>query len=184
MAAARGARVVSAPRGRGRQLVAGVAAATGTWLLMLHADARLGPASVRAAEAVVVRPDVDAAAWPLAVDGSGSWLRWVERGAGLRWRLTGLVYGDQGLLVRRAVYDAVGGYPDTRIMEDVVLARRLARRTRVVRLPVPIRADARRWQREGQVRGTVRNVTLLSLFLAGVTPDRLARWYRPEPRPR
>jgi hypothetical protein len=54
----------------------------------------------------------------------------------------------------------------------------------VVRLPEPILADARRWQREGRVRGTVRNVTLLSLFLAGVAPDRLARWYRPEPRAR
>ncbi|MEP6687018.1 MAG: hypothetical protein ABJC36_01640 [Gemmatimonadales bacterium] len=69
-------------------------------------------------------------------------------------------------------------------MEDVVLIRRLARRTRVVRLPVPILADARRWRREGRVRGTLRNVALLSLFLAGVAPDRLARWYRPEPRAR
>jgi hypothetical protein len=82
------------------------------------------------------------------------------------------------------VYDAVGGYPDTGIMEDVVLVRRLARRTRVLRLPAPILADARRWHREGRVRGTLRNVALLSLFLAGVAPDRLARWYRPEPRPR
>ena len=145
---------------------------------------RLAPAAVRAAEAVLTRPNVDCAAWPLAIDGTGRWLRWVERAAALRWRLTGLAYGDQGLLVRRSVYDAVGGYPDTRIMEDVVLIRRLARRTRVVRLPVPILADARRWQREGRVRGTLRNVALLALFLAGVAPDRLARWYRPEPRAR
>ena len=148
----------------------------------MHADARLVPAAVRAAESLLVRTDVDCAAWPLALDGPGPWLRWVERGAALRWRLTGLAYGDQGLLVRRAAYDAVGGYPDTTIMEDVVLIRRLARRTRVARLPVPILADARRWQREGRVRGTLRNATLLSLFLAGVAPDRLARWYRPEPR--
>ena len=139
---------------------------------------------MRAAEVVLARPDVECAAWPLAIDGAGAWLRWVERAAALRWRLTGLAYGDQGLLVRRPVYEAVGGYPDTRIMEDVVLIRRLARRTRVVRLPVPILADARRWQREGRVRGTLRNVALLSLFLAGVAPDRLARWYRPEPRAR
>ena len=96
------------------------------------------------------------------------WLRWVERGAALRWRLTGLAYGDQGLLVRRSLYDAVGGYPDTRIMEDVVLVRRLARRRESLRLPAPILADARRWRREGRVRGTLRNVVLLSLFLAGV----------------
>jgi hypothetical protein len=123
-----------------------------------------------------------AAAWPLAIDGTGAWLRWIERAAALRWRLTGLAYGDQGLLVRRALYDAVGGYPESSIMEDVTLIRRIARRAPVQRLPLPILADARRWQREGRVRGTLRNMTLLTLFLAGIAPDRLARWYRPEPR--
>ena len=147
---------------------------------MLHADVRLGPAALAAAEAALGRPEVDAAAWPLAIDGGDRWLRWVERGAALRWRLTGLAYGDQGLLVRRSVYDAAGGYPEARIMEDVVLIRRIARLTRVERLPAPIVVDARRWRREGRVRGTLRNATLLALLLAGVAPDRLARWYLPE----
>jgi hypothetical protein len=151
---------------------------------VVHADARLTPPAVRAAEAALGRPDVQAAAWPLAIDGEGRWLRWVERGAALRWRLTGLAYGDQGLLVRRALYDAVGGYPETRIMEDVILIRRIVRRARVERLPVPILADARRWRREGQVRGTLRNIVLLTLLLSGVAPDRLVRWYLPEPRAR
>lgn len=181
MAAAHGARVVRAPRGRGRQLAAGVGAATGDWLLVVHADARLTPEALQAGEAALRRADVQAAAWPLVIDGEGRWLRWVERGAALRWRLTGLAYGDQGLLVRRSLYDAVGGYPDTRIMEDVVLIRRIVRVARVERLPAPILADARRWRREGQVRGTLRNVALLTLFLAGIAPDRLARWYLPEP---
>jgi len=175
--------IASAP-GRGRQLAAGVAASAGSWLLVVHADARLGPAALAAAEAAIARPEVSAAAWPLAIDGTDSWLRWVERGAALRWRLTGLAYGDQGLLVRRSVYEAAGGYPESRIMEDVVLIRRIAKLTRVERLSEPIVADARRWRREGRVRGTLRNATLLALFLAGVAPDRLARWYLPEPRPR
>jgi hypothetical protein len=151
---------------------------------VVHADARLTPAAVRAAEAALERPGVQAAAWPLTIDGEGRWLRWVERGAALRWRLTGLAYGDQGLLVRRALYEAVGGYPETRIMEDVILIRRIVRRAGVERLPVPILADARRWRREGQVRGTLRNVVLLTLLLSGVAPDRLVRWYLPEPRAR
>jgi rSAM/selenodomain-associated transferase 2 len=184
MAAARGARVVRAAPGRGRQLAAGIQAATGDWLLVLHADARLAPPALAAAEAALERPDVHAAAWPLAIDGPDRWLRWVELGAALRWRLTGLAYGDQGLLVRRRVYDAAGGYPETPIMEDVVLIRRIARLTRVERLPVPILVDARRWRREGRVRGTLRNAALISLFLAGVSPERLARWYLPEPRAR
>jgi hypothetical protein len=158
-----------------------VAASTGDWLLVVHADARLPAAALRAAQAAMARPGTQAAAWPLAIDGAEAWLRVVERGAALRWRLTGLAYGDQGLLVRRSLYDAVGGYPETRIMEDVVLMRRLARHARVERLSAPILADPRRWRREGRVRGTLRNALLITLFLAGVTPDRLARWYRPEP---
>ncbi|MEO7474562.1 MAG: TIGR04283 family arsenosugar biosynthesis glycosyltransferase [Gemmatimonadales bacterium] len=181
VAAAHGARVVQVAPGRGRQLAAGVGAATGDWLLVVHADARLTPEALQAGEAALRRADVQAAAWPLVIDGEGRWLRWVERGAALRWSLTGLAYGDQGLLVRRSLYDAVGGYPDTRIMEDVVLIRRIVRVARVERLPAPILADARRWRREGQVRGTLRNVALLTLFLAGIAPDRLARWYLPEP---
>ena len=176
--------MVGATPGRGRQLAAGIQAASGDWLLVLHADARLAPPALAAAEAVLERSDVHAAAWPLEIDGPERWLRWVELGAALRWRLTGLAYGDQGLLVRRRIYDAAGGYPETPIMEDVVLIRRIARLTRVERLPVPILVDARRWRREGRVRGTLRNAALISLFLAGVSPERLARWYLPEPRVR
>jgi hypothetical protein len=171
---------VAAPRGRGRQLRAGVDAARGEWLLALHADARLSPAALAEAEATMSRSGLRAAAWPLAIDGAGRRLRLIELGAAWRWRLTGLVYGDQGLLVRRDAYEGAGGYPDTEFMEDVVLIRRLRRFGRVERLRHPILVDARRWRREGSLRGTLRNTILIGLFLAGVTPERLARWYRPE----
>lgn len=184
MASARGCRVVPAPRGRGRQLRAGIGAARGRWLLVIHADARLGPDALAEAERAVTGSTVQHAAWPLAIAGDGAWLRWVERGAALRWRLLGLAYGDQGLLVRRDLYDAAGGYPDTAIMEDVVLVRRLGRLAPMTRFRHPITADGRRWRREGAVRATLRNLVLLGLYLAGMAPDRLARWYQPEPRAR
>ncbi len=183
VAAARGCRIVASPRGRGPQLRAGCAAASGEWILVLHADARLEPAALAEAEAALARPDFQCAIWPLAIDATDSWFRWVERGAGLRWRMLGLAYGDQGLLVRRSLYDAAGGYPETRIMEDVVLMRRLGRLASVERFSRPILADARRWRREGRVRGSLRNVVLLLLYSAGVEPDQLARWYLPEPPP-
>lgn len=182
MAVARGCRVVQSPAGRGRQLRSGVNAAVGEWLLVLHADVRLPGEAVAEAERALARPVVQCASWPLAIAAPGPWFRWVERGAALRWRLLGLPYGDQGLLVRRGVYQAAGGYPDTPIMEDVVLVRRIGRIAPIERFQHPIVADARRWAREGQVRGTLRNLALLLLFFAGVTPDRLARWYLPEPR--
>jgi len=181
LAVARGCAVVRSTPGRGRQLQAGVAAARGDWLLVLHADARLPAAALAEAETALSRPEVQFAAWPLAIDRPGLWLRLVERGVALRWRLFGLAYGDQGLLLRRTLYDAAGGYPDSRIMEDVVLVRRLGRLAQSVRFCQPILADGRRWQREGRVRASLRNVALLLFFLAGVDPERLARWYLPEP---
>ncbi len=151
---------------------------------MLHADVRLSRDALAEVERAMASEATAHAAWPLAIDGPGFRLRIIERGAALRWRLFGLAYGDQGLLVRRSLYDAAGGYPLTPIMEDVILTRRLRRLARGTRLHTPIRADARRWKRDGALRGSLRNVWLLALFLAGVSPHTLERWYRPEPRGR
>ena len=183
LAADRGCMVVRSPAGRGRQLRAGVSASSGEWLLVVHADARLTAGALEEAEVALRQPGLRAAAWPLAIDAGGAWFRWLEWGAALRWRLFGLAYGDQGLLVARSLYDAAGGYPETRILEDAALIRRIARLAPVRHLRQPILADPRRWGREGRVRATLRNWALLILFLAGVHPERLARWYLPEPRP-
>ena len=173
--------MVRSERGRGRQLRAGITASRGDWLLLLHADARLGPAAIAEAERAMGRPEIQHAAWPLRIDGADPRLRWIERAASARWRLLGLAYGDQGLLVRRSLYEAAGGVPDTPIMEDVTLVRRLRRLAPMHRFREPILADARRWAREGALRASVRNATLLALYYTGVAPERLARWYRPEP---
>ena len=170
--------------GRGRQLRAGAAAALSEWLLVLHADTRVTPEALSEAVGALANHEVQCACWPLVIEGEGVWYRVIELGAALRWRLFGLAYGDQGLLVRRSLYEAAGGYPELGIMEDVVLIRRLGRLARIVRFRTPLRTDARRWAREGPVRASLRNVALLSLYLAGAAPDRLARWYTPEPRDR
>jgi rSAM/selenodomain-associated transferase 2 len=184
VAVARGCRVVGTAPGRGRQLRAAIDDAQGEWLIVLHADTRLRPEALAEAETAIARADVQCACWPLAIGAEGIWFRWAEWGAALRWRVFGLAYGDQGLLVRRSLYDAAGGYPDVGIMEDVVLIRRLGRLARIARFREPIIADARRWTREGPVRASLRNVALLAFYFAGAAPDRLARWYAPEPRDR
>jgi glycosyl transferase family 2 len=176
--------VLRTEAGRGRQLRAGAAAAVGEWLLVLHADARITPEALAEAVEALPKQEVQCGCWPLAIDREGAWFRAIELAATLRWRLFGLAYGDQGLLVRRSLYQAVGGYPELDIMEDVVLIRRLARLARIARFRTPLMADARRWEREGPLRASLRNVALLSLYLAGAAPDRLARWYAPEPRDR
>ncbi|MGD8727469.1 MAG: TIGR04283 family arsenosugar biosynthesis glycosyltransferase [Gemmatimonadales bacterium] len=173
-----GARVITAPLGRGPQLNAGAAAATGAWLCFLHADVRmLQPAREALARALGAR--TDAAVWDLAIQADGLWPRVMEVGARLRDRLGGLPYGDQGLLVRRALFEELGGYPDVPIMEDVAMVRALRRRTHLQRLGAPLLVSPRRWEREGPYRTWLRNAVLITAYHAGVPPSRLARWYRP-----
>ena len=105
--------------------------------------------------------------------------RFIEIGQALRQRLYGLPYGDQGLLVRRALFDAVGGFPDLPLLEDVAVLRALRRRTRVRTLPSVILTSGRRYRRGGVVRTWLRNTAIILLYHMGVPPHRLARWRGP-----
>ena len=96
----------------------------------------------------------------------------------VRWRR--MPYGDQGIFVRRSAFDAVGGFVEVRLMEDVLLMREFRRRGwRIELLPGPLHVDPRRWLKHGVVRQTLRNWTLLAGLRLGISPDRLAEFYTP-----
>jgi len=176
VAAAEGARVLESPRGRGRQLDEGARAATGDWLVFLHADTRL---EAGWADALASLPaDVAGGAFRLAIDSDRLAFRIVERAVRARVRLFALPYGDQGLFVRREAYAAVGGMPHLPLMEDVAFVRRLRRAGRLAFLPIRAFTSARRWDRYGIVGTTLRNWWLVGLYAAGRSPERLARIYR------
>lgn len=176
IAAETGARLVEAPCGRGLQLAAGCREVRGDWLLVLHADSVPGPGWTRAARRhMALRPD--RAGWfALTFDGGGAGAAMVAVWANLRARVFGLPYGDQGLLVPRALYEAVGGYAPIPLMEDVALVRAIGRR-RLAPIPHPIVTSAERYLRDGWTRRGWRNLTTLGLWFAGVSPERLARRY-------
>ena len=178
LARAAGATCMSGRRGRAAQMNAGARALDTPWILFLHADSRLPPAS-RAALAASLRSDHGPAAayFPFRLCGRGWFWRLVEAGQRLRERLTGLVYGDQGLLVRREVFEAVGGYPELPLMEDVEMVRRLRRSGGIERLPGPLLTSPRTYRRLGRWRVWLRNGVAISFYLAGVAPQRLLRWY-------
>jgi uncharacterized protein len=175
VAAREGACVLEAPRGRGRQLDQGARAATGEWLLFLHADTRLetGWADTLAA----LPAEVVGGAFRFAVDSPRAAFRVVERAVRLRLRLFALPYGDQGLFVRREVYARIGGVPHMPLMEDVAFVGRMRRAGRLAFPPVRAFTSARRWDRYGIVGTTLRNWSLLALYAAGQSPERLARRY-------
>lgn len=179
LAAASGARVVAAPRGRGSQLLAGADAATGEWLLFLHADTQLEDGWQRAVAAFVADPDNGerAAFFRFALDDASAGARRLERAVAWRCRTLGLPYGDQGLLIAAAFYRRLGGFRPMPIMEDVDLARRIGRR-RLVMLPLAAVTSAERWRRDGWIARSARNLLCLALYFLGLPPRAIAALYR------
>jgi rSAM/selenodomain-associated transferase 2 len=171
-----GAIVIEAPRGRGTQLAAGAAVATGDWLLFLHADCRPLPGWDDAVRAFIAGSPDKGGYFDLALDDEAPAARRLERMVAWRCRVLALPYGDQGLLIRRNLYDAVGGYAAIPLMEDVDIVRRLGR-ARLAPIGATMLASARRYRREGYWRRPLRNICCLALYFAGVSPARIVRLY-------
>jgi rSAM/selenodomain-associated transferase 2 len=171
-----GARAITAPLGRGPQLAAGVAAAGGEWLLLLHADTRMAPGWREVAAAhMAVAPD-RAAYCRFTLDSDDRRARRLERLVAWRCRVLALPYGDQALLIHRDLLHAIGGIRPLPLMEDVDLVRRLGRK-RLIALDVAAITSAGKWQRQGWYRRSLRNLLCLALYYAGTPPHLLARLY-------
>ncbi|MBW3542543.1 MAG: TIGR04283 family arsenosugar biosynthesis glycosyltransferase, partial [Planctomycetes bacterium] len=170
-------RVLVCQRGRAVQQNAGAAAAAGDVLAFLHADCRLQPGALEAIERVLADSRVVAGCFRQRIDAAGVRYRLLERGNALRVRALQWAYGDQGIFVRREAFERAGGFPELPLMEDLWLMKRLKRVGRIVLVDQRIVVSARRWQRTGVVRQTLRNWSLVLLAHLGVSPARLARLY-------
>lgn len=166
-----GATFLKAPKGRGPQLAAGAEAAKGAWFLFLHADTLLPP-GWPAAIRTHIQSHPDTAAWfNLAFDDPSLPARLTAAWANLRSRLFRLPYGDQAMLIPRALYKATGGYPDIEVMEDVALARALKSRQRSIGLTVTTSAE--KYRQNGWTAQGTRNLAAVSRYLlTGTIPRR------------
>lgn len=171
-----GAIVVTSPPGRGRQMNAGAAAASGEILLFLHADTLVPPGFATEIHRVLADPAVLLGAFRLGIAGNTTGYRIVEYFANLRAYL-GLPYGDQGLFLRAADFRTLGGFSALPLLEDLELVRRLKKQGRIQLAAAAVQTSARRWQRLGILRTTLRNQGVLLGFGLGIPPGRLARWY-------
>jgi len=176
-----GAIALMSSSGRARQLNHAARIAQGDILLFLHADTQLPPDFAAEVRHWLAQPDVIAGAFELAIDGEHWPLRWVEWG--VKWRSRGLQrpYGDQALFLSQRQFQALGGFAEIPIMEDLELVQRLSRRGRIAIAPQPVLTSGRRWKRLGVWKTTLLNQIMLIGYGLGISPDRLSRWYRDRP---
>jgi rSAM/selenodomain-associated transferase 2 len=172
-----GARLLASARGRARQMNRGAQATAGDALLFLHADTRLPAGAGRAIEGALAEPGVVAGRFDVRFDSPRRLLRVVAWFMNTRSRLSGICTGDQAIFVRRRDFEAVDGYPDIPLMEDIELSRRLKRRGRLRALRLRVTTSARKWEREGPLRTIGLMWALRFLHFCGVPPARLHRWY-------
>jgi len=177
LATAAGAKIILAPLGRGSQQNAGARAAQGQVLLFLHADTRLPEGFAAQIRKALGQPGIVAGAFRFAIDATGWRFRLLEHCTNWRAACFGLPYGDQALFVPAARFQAMGGFRECALLEDLELVLRLRKMGRIALLATPALTSPRRWQRLGLVRTTVMNQLILLGFFCGLSPERLLRWY-------
>ncbi|MGL4622517.1 TIGR04283 family arsenosugar biosynthesis glycosyltransferase [Chroococcidiopsis sp.] len=173
-----GAKVLSIPKGRAKQMNFGAATATGEILLFLHADTRLPLGFDAMVRATMVKPNAIAGAFRLQIDSPLSSLRLIEWGVNWRSRLLQMPYGDQAIFLRSSVFHQLGNFPDLPMMEDFELMCQLRRRGRIVILPTSVLTSPRRWLEQGVCQTTIKNQIAVISYLLGVSPKKIAAWYR------
>ena len=171
-------RVMTAPRGRARQMNAGAAQAKGEALLFLHADTTLPDDADRHILDSLHQGKCVWGHFDVRISGRARTLRMVAALMNLRSRLTGIATGDQALFMTRAAFESLGGFPDQPLMEDIELSRRLLTLSRPACLPGPAITSGRRWETRGVWRTIFLMWRLRWLYARGVAPARLAERYR------
>jgi rSAM/selenodomain-associated transferase 2 len=174
-------RVIEAPRGRARQMNAGARLAAGDVFLFLHADTRLPEGADRAIAQALASGKRAWGRFDVRID-AGAALGVVARMMNLRSRLTGIATGDQAIFMTRAAFDAVQGFPDIALMEDVAICKRLKRVSPPACLREKVVTSARRWAQHGTLATIVLMWRLRLAFALGADPRSLARRYE-RPRP-
>lgn len=180
IAAARGfkAVIVEGTPGRGNQLAAGAGIAKGGVFLFCHADTMLPEGWKELVKKTLAEDSVAGGAFKLRFDSPKFRFRFIAFFANLRGSLLNLVYGDQSFFMKRDVYFAVGGFKPLPLMEDVEFIHRLRVAGKIRIVAKPVVTSARRYEKSGVIFGVAKNLLMLVLYFAGISPEKFVRWYR------
>ncbi len=177
LARERADQVLTAPRGRARQMNAGAAAAQGEIFCFLHADSRLP----EGADGLIVdglsRSRRSWGRFDVSIAGTHPMLRVIAQLMNWRSRLTGIATGDQGLFLTRSLFEAAGHFPEIALMEDIALTRQLKRYSPPLRIAHRLTTSGRRWEKHGVWRTMLLMWRLRLAYFFGADPNQLAQQY-------
>ncbi|MBW8039976.1 MAG: glycosyltransferase [Planctomycetes bacterium] len=170
---------ITTEKGRGRQMNAGAAVARGEILVFLHADTRLPDNALEKIGRILEDQKYVGGAFDLRIDSGRLFLKYISVRASLRSRLNRIPYGDQAIFIRKDYFEQIGRFREIPLMEDVDLMCRIKKdRKKIYILRDKVMTSARRWESEGAFYTTLKNRILVGLFYLGVSPHKLARYYR------
>ena len=156
----------------------GAACARGEILLFLHADTLLPPHALDLVRSAMDDLRFVGGAFALGFKTERRIFRITERYDSLRTRLTRVPFGDQAVFIRRKYFEKIGGFLEIPLMEDVELMKRIKMRgDKIVLVPEKVLTSPRRYEREGVIYCTLRNLLVQTLYTCGMPPERLAKWY-------
>jgi rSAM/selenodomain-associated transferase 2 len=169
---------VISPKGRGRQMNKGASLARGEILLFLHTDTELPADAFRTISSVIDKQGCAGGAFDLGIKSGRLIFRLIEKTVSIRTRLTGIPYGDQAIFIKKEIFKKIKGYREIPLMEDVEFMRRVKKSgCHLCIIPEKVKTSPRRWEKEGVLYCTLRNWTLISLYLSGVNPEKLVKFY-------
>jgi rSAM/selenodomain-associated transferase 2 len=174
-----GVKTAISEKGRGNQMNLGASLAAGDILIFLHADTILPHDALELIETAMEDISCIAGAFDLAIDSERPAFRLIEKAASFRSRMTRIPYGDQTIFIRKSGFRDLGGFNNIPIMEDVEFMRRIKKgKGKICIIGTAVLTSPRRWEKEGIVYTTLRNWLLIALYLCGVKPEKLIRFYR------
>jgi len=169
---------LTSEKGRSNQMNLGAANSKYNILFFLHADSMLPKKPFLSITKALAQPHMKAGAFDLCIASQNMLIRLIEKLASIRSRITQIPYGDQGLFIRKDIFNEIGGYSNIPIMEDIDIMLKLKKmKYQITILNTSIKTSARRWETQGILYCSMRNIVLSSLFYLGTDPNKLVNYY-------
>jgi rSAM/selenodomain-associated transferase 2 len=170
---------ISSEKGRAKQMNTGASVAKGDILIFLHADTELPMHTFKKLQSFTERREYVGGAFDLGIKSGKFIFKMIGTLSSLRSRLNRIPFGDQAIFIRREYFNQIGGYKEIPLMEDVELMRRIKKSGNKIWIFYDrVMTSPRRWEKEGVIYCTLRNWAIQALYLLGVSPHKLANFYK------